>query len=195
MTDHHGNTRTAPRLLAAIASVCMLTRRHGPAEVHRGGTVQSGKLAFASITVALAGTTLLLATPSVGTAQAPLPECMHCEFSIFGPWPSTMCVFDDWGWNECEQVGRVGDHDCNPSGGGCSSSSASAVADEQAVHLVMRGQALPADGNYFYVVDDGHKAVMRKCDNSVVARVSAQSIAMVARQPSDGRFIRQHRTG
>ena len=194
MTNHHENTRTLPRLLATFASICMRVPRCLPAEVRRDHTAQRGQLPFGSITVALAGTTLLLATPSVGTAQAPLPECMHCEFSIFGPWPSTICVFDDWGWNECAQVGRVGDHDCNPSGGGCSSSSASAAADEQAVHLVMRGQALPADGNYFYVVDDGHKAVMRKCDNSVVARVSSQAIAMVVRQPSDSRLIRQHRT-
>ena len=146
--------------------------------------------------IALAGTTLLLASPSVGTAQAPLPECMHCEFSPFGGWPSTICVFDDSGWNECEQVGRAGDHDCNPSGGGCGTSSASAESDAQAVHMVIRGETLPADGNYFFVVDEGYKAVMRKCDNAVVARVSmtqmTQAITVVVRQRGDGGFSQWH---
>ena len=163
-----------------------------PAELRRGRAVPTGKSPFAPIAVALAGTALLLATPSVGTAQAPLPECMHCEFSPFGEWPSTICVFGDSGWNECAQVGRKHDHDCNPSGGGCSSLSASAATDEQAVRMVIRGEALPADGNYFFVVDEGYKAVMRKCDNSVVGRVSpTQAIVALARQWDNERFIQR----
>lgn len=191
MTDRTENTATSRRLLVAFASAFKPASSYVPAESRRSRAVQAGKPPFASIAVVLAGTALLLASPSVGTAQAPLPECMHCEFSPFGEWPSTICVFDYSGWNECAQVGRSHDHDFNPSGGSCGDLSASAATDEEAVRMVTRDERLPADGNYFFVVDEGYKAVMRKCDNSVVARVSPTNAIVAVVRQSDGRFIRR----
>ncbi len=135
-----------------------------------GRVVQSGKLMFATIAVALAA--LLFASPGEGAAQAPFPDCVHCAWSEYpgSEWPSTMCVFDYWGHGECSQIGNAQQHRCR-SWGGCPSSAMGAASDEEAVRMVMHGETLPGDGGHFFVADGDEIVVMRKCDNSHVARL------------------------
>ena len=41
--------------------------------------------------------------------------------------------------------------------------------------MVLAGEMLPGDGGYYFVVDTEETVVMRKCDNSVVARLSSDA--------------------
>ena len=51
-----------------------------------------------------------------------------------------------------------------------------AAHDQDAISQVMAGEALPADGFHFFVLDGDDAVIMRKCDLSVVARIPHRQI-------------------
>ena len=55
--------------------------------------------------------------------------------------------------------------------------------------MVVRGDMLPADGNYFFMVDGAYSFVLRKCNGSVVARVPTGG---ALQQPSDRVVVAPH---
>ena len=59
-----------------------------------------------------------------------------------------------------------------------------AADDQTAIAMVTTGRMLPANGNYFFVMDGGDRVVMRKCDRSIVARVAEDAYALAGRRPN-----------
>ena len=131
-------------------------------------------LAIAGVPL-LAGT-LLAVSPTPSAAQ----DCWTCDFN----WATT--------YHECNRYGTGqgrGDckdpslpfHYCLMSGTICVRQT-TAATDEQAVSKVIGGDMLPADGAYFFVMDGAEAVVMRKCDQSLVARVPGQLLARADRE-------------
>lgn len=50
--------------------------------------------------------------------------------------------------------------------------------------MVTTGRMLPANGNYFFVMEGGDRIVMRKCDRSIVARVAGDAHALAGQRPN-----------
>ena len=69
------------------------------------------------------------------------------------------------------QTGDAVFHTCQPYGALCLTYGMR--KDEEAVRMVLAGEMLPGDGGYYFVVDSEETVVMRKCDGSVVARLSS----------------------
>lgn len=103
-------------------------------------------------------------------AAAQIGDCMHCDWSPFGPWPSQICVGDYVGWENCSQQGNNDYHWCRPYGDPCEILLDDA-GEQLAISMVMAEEMLPADGDYFFVLDGQERVVMRKCDGTLVARV------------------------
>ncbi len=126
--------------------------------------------------VALLAGTLLAVSPAPSAAQ----DCWTCDFN----WATT--------YHECNRYGAGqgrGDckdpslpfHYCLMSGTICVRQT-TAATDEQAVSKVIGGDMLPAGGAYFFVMDGAEAIVMRKCDQSLVARVPRQLLARADRE-------------
>ncbi len=61
-----------------------------------------------------------------------------------------------------------------------------AASDERATRMVLAGEMLPGDGDYFFVVDQGEAVVVRKCGNTVVARVPMENVGRIVVQAGSG---------
>lgn len=128
---------------------------------------------------------IMIAVPSSATAQ--VATCVDCVDSPFAP-ESTVCAFAFEGYQNCQTLGTPESHECEGYGGECDTEE-SGTADQEATAMVVRGDMLPADGNYFFMVEGAYSVVMRKCDGSVVARVPTGE---ALQQPSDRVVVGPH---
>lgn len=110
---------------------------------------------------------IIMAFPTSTTAQ--VATCVDCIESPFAP-GSTVCAFEFEGYQNCETTGTPLYHVCSGYGGPCDPETTE-EADQEATTMVLRGEMLPANGNYFFMLEGRYAVVMRKCDRSVVARV------------------------
>ncbi|MDE2751675.1 MAG: hypothetical protein OXI83_03780 [Gemmatimonadota bacterium] len=95
---------------------------------------------------------------------------------------STMC-YEGYatGSRDCNQQGGAVYHECDAHGAFCAVYYAmDESTDEEAVRMVLAGEMLPGDGGYYFVVNSKETVVMRKCDNSVVARLSSDAAGRLA---------------
>ena len=158
-----------------------------------------------NIPAALAGLAiqflLVVALPDTAMAQDdpedpeenPDTVCGRCAWSDDSPWNSIECRADmpanpDFPDSFCVTWDGVGDtefcrYDKERGCDGIGDENEVALANDlEAVGRVMRGDVLPSSGNHFFLVDaEGAAAVMRKCDRSVVARISPETLATARR--------------
>ncbi len=134
--------------------------------------------------VSLLAGILLAGSPAPGAAQ--IGWCKTCVKSkVLYPTDDDegmVCIGAYKGKSNCAQyqgTSRI----CIPYGDSCDIP-LDAAGDQTAIAMVTTGRMLPANGNYFFVMDGGYRVVMRKCDRSIVARVAEDAYALAGRRPN-----------
>lgn len=127
---------------------------------------------------------LLAASPAPGEAQ--IGFCKKCvpsdELYPEDNDDGKVCSGAYEGKSNCAQIGGGTARICITYGESCDIP-LDAANDQLAISMVTTGRMLPANGNYFFVMDGDDSVIMRKCDRSLVARIAGNAYALAGRRP------------